>query len=1541
MDNKEKQRAALRTQACVDTTTLPLPTQLVRRRDADCDPVPTPVPEVFYPATGVPTPVPPPVYIIPTVLVGNNTQTVHCSDLEDVGPIGDNTVVEAYALTTVLVLEDIPGLSDAQGQFLSTLSDDTLAGILTADQSTLETTFLLTPSQATYVVDTIAGYLTALNAEALAIATAEIVCQWGNISKTATCSGTGALSTGTYDGQPAVFSVTVDANAVLSLISQDDANNQALVQAQAGLICVYGNTSQTQACYPDLGFTETVPTAGAGDNYPARVGSYTVSADTVFSLVSQDDANNLAKALAQTHLVCFYISDAVSATCAPDTISYGNDIPGTTTPYASSIPVSTSIAAGDYVAGIAGNPVDIPAGAVISEISTADATALAQALADGFSLCYWVSRSTTVTCPPLTIETDDGPIVYDPATSPTSPTYSVTVTDIISYISQYDADTQAYILATSGLDCMYCNKEVVPLCVPDGNPPPVTPGEVGSDWSRDATPGVAAGTFCEPDPTTAQQLAEQLGSIPIRITTQGGSSCTYGNDPIVAQCIQLAVDDVITVYGLFRTDGTPTNISGTDGSTAPGDKLGLSVNSKPDPYVVTNFVDIAADSVIVTIAEVPDVSPYSGISDLMLRAKTYANDQAVALARSFLDCYWDSQPVEVLCGAGDDAGSPVSGTIGDQSSTLVFGSGTAEAFVDDAYVSETVSTRAHGATDRPVLVAAKVFQSLVSQNAANQQSLELGILQLDCFWTNNAITETCQVQCINGEKNEDGSCVYPYSPSETKSPVYTTTVAADQIPSYVSQEDADAQATTLALAQLDCLYCNETIPAQCAGGTSLDQTAGIAADAVCTPDATTTLSVADAIAATLVRVQGHSTGAGDCTYGNDLVTASCLQVGAEPADPGDTEPSVVGMFMATTGLPYDGSGDNDPDEPDITLTLGPTSDGAYWGMSPASYPRPGTNITVAKNTVVVSKSDATTAGYSDPVAYANAQARLLARSQLDCFFSNEIRKYYCDGHQNDGGTYKPTCTGADDDGYYEFGTGTIFESGSLAVFNDTGRKPLQTDQEVLILAGGSTEQPFIERAVDPTSIGYKSGCGSDVKTPLIIPLNMFVSYTSRSDLNKQVRQYAASALDCFWRNQPLRILCGADEPVILEEDEATIDTTKAYYYGSGSAVNPDNDGAASQLQYASAVYPTAGTCECSSTEFLTFGFALVGGKGVPNTAIGSVYRPVIVPYGQEISKESLGAANEAAFQTGVTQLRCDPNNFPIWGSGCSNRVTGTMVPVRYFTEQGVLPSTAPSEDQVFYFDSNVIGPDNLTGGDDSDVSYLVNISHFNCLAPGSFISFMLNGSLTTTATGIILRTFGVLGSPSGTPYYAAIKHLGGTAPVEGDLLDTGDMLDKATAFQVVAPNSPSADSVTAQVSPNSYLLQSIDCTSQLTISGLGADFPIAAGNRIWLHCTLSGYSVTGAAIECDGNSDSWDFPTPVIFTGTGTTDDPYDQSDMYVLIAECKTPSSGDPPGSIFTAGSTSVRVIQSLTTNLLLVNDFWDGRVAVYVRPWMGASIL
>ena len=106
----------------------------------------------------------------------------------------------------------------------------------------------------------------------------------------------------------------------------------------------------------------------------------------------------------------------------------------------------------------------------------------------------------------------------------------------------------------------------------------------------------------------------------------------------------------------------------------------------------------------------------------------------------------------------------------------------------------------------------------------------------------------------------------------------------------------------------------------------------------------------------------------------DAMNGSCLQQGA------DETPDVVGMFRTVDGSPFDqplGSGVDPNDVPADSLT--------NWGLSEACTPRPGVFVTIKKNTLTASLSEAIAAGYSSGKAYANAQARDYLRAQMNLF----------------------------------------------------------------------------------------------------------------------------------------------------------------------------------------------------------------------------------------------------------------------------------------------------------------------------------------------------------------------------------------------------------------------------------------------------------------------------------------------------------------------------------------------------------------------------
>jgi hypothetical protein len=602
MTDLEKQalRTAARQPACVESVTLPLPVDASKVHQVDCDPVPDNIPEVFEAPTAQPNVVSTPSAPIPVLSIGNTQQTATCAGAGG-APIGSDVVVAANTFLYEMLLQDIPNLTDSQGQFLATLTSDQLTSLISADAGAIEALCLLTPSQAAYLVGAIATAQTALNTQASTAATAQLNCVWHNTSQTANCAA-GAVSTGVVAG--AINPVTVAANTFSSTVSQDDANALALAAATAGLVCLWANTSVTRTCQ-DNGFSEAVPndSSPVATGVPKRVGSVTIAAGTVISHVSQADANAQASAAADAALVCLYFNASITRHCSD---SDGRNVTGTSSP-----------GSGNAADGTTGDPVVVPAATVVSEVSTDDANASAKVLGDSVLDCYWVNASQTATCPDQTATANGTPGTVFHASS-ASPVLSATTSSGVtkSYVSQADADQQALLLAQAQLDCLYYNIAVPAVCPPSSH---------GGISAMQTTTGVASGTYCASQAADAQTIAESVASIPIAVQANPSAACSYGNDAVTQTC---------------------------------NDKLpGLSpdANSTVDAGA-TKTVSIAPDTFFATT--IPGTPP-AGVST----PKDYANYLARQAALSYLNCYFSNADQSIACsdttGLAADARSPV------------------------------------------------------------------------------------------------------------------------------------------------------------------------------------------------------------------------------------------------------------------------------------------------------------------------------------------------------------------------------------------------------------------------------------------------------------------------------------------------------------------------------------------------------------------------------------------------------------------------------------------------------------------------------------------------------------------------------------------------------------------------------------------------------------------------------------------------------------------------------------------------------------------
>jgi hypothetical protein len=476
MAHEEQRQAQHTPSTCTDPVTgLPCAVQspVPYRRIADpCGDVVLPDPCV--PGTFVTPPerayVPPELPAeLPFVAVANEEQAASCSDLDPapgVTVVGSDVTVAASTLSSQVSLALVTGITDIQRSGLATLTQEVLDGFGSLTALQIAQASGLSLDQATELKTAIDAAVTELNEQALTLALEGLNCYYLNTQQSASCAS----------GSDTPTSV-VPAGAVTSYISQEDADANALAQAQAALHCVWTNDTQTAACG-----------AGAvGDHITA-----TVTAGTVSSIVSKEDANAQASAMALSALVCLYPNEEVVVECEP------SDVAADATD---------------------SNPITVAAGTIFSNVSVEDATAQAEIAANLLLRCQWSNTlEDPVVCPA------DG---EHEASETASPVYSVrpAAGTFISTLSRADANAMAHTFALAQLDCRYCNDEVPALCDdPEG--------------SDDATAAVLAGSFCETTFDAAQSLATALAAIPIAVKVTGTPVCHYTNDRRTAACVE-------------------------------------------------------------------------------------------------------------------------------------------------------------------------------------------------------------------------------------------------------------------------------------------------------------------------------------------------------------------------------------------------------------------------------------------------------------------------------------------------------------------------------------------------------------------------------------------------------------------------------------------------------------------------------------------------------------------------------------------------------------------------------------------------------------------------------------------------------------------------------------------------------------------------------------------------------------------------------------------------------------------------------------------
>ena len=504
------------------------------RTGAACDPIPA-APAPFTAVAPPPCqPAPPVALNLPDgLIVPSDAAVAYCPSTAGYSVTGTTAAaVTAGAQNQTVLFTTIPNITENQLNYLYQVVPGSSAAIIAAALSGATSSVIdlthLNYTQSEDLISSVQDAKFVVNTLAVEQSRNLLICQAESNLQVASCPTSAYFgpSAGVPTGMMYTPSATSSTGAVLvtfaltsttgdqanfTLINipsltaaAAQANLLALAQAENALRCVFGNDATAAACCtsqaPDnnLGYTAAcVPATGPTISGSATaVGYFSVPENTVFSIVSKDEANSVARDLSRNSLNCYFPSEGVTATCVGL---------GKTGPFATTSTTSFYLEPGAIILyGTA------------DSVTAANVQALDIAVA---SLnCFWSNSAQSVTCPPsgtfVAIDNQD----YNLAASPTASIHysSTTVADtVISYVSQEDANEQALQLAQANISCVYCNESVPPTCTGGVN----------------ETIGATANLICNTLAEIAQNTALSLGSI--LVSTSGGQlNCCYGNDAV-------------------------------------------------------------------------------------------------------------------------------------------------------------------------------------------------------------------------------------------------------------------------------------------------------------------------------------------------------------------------------------------------------------------------------------------------------------------------------------------------------------------------------------------------------------------------------------------------------------------------------------------------------------------------------------------------------------------------------------------------------------------------------------------------------------------------------------------------------------------------------------------------------------------------------------------------------------------------------------------------------------------------------------------------
>ena len=649
-------------------------------------------------------------------------------------------------------------------------------------------------------------------------------CRYGNREISKTCAEKVGSHAYALTPESAGRNITVSAGS-FEAETQTEADGLAASFINAALICEYGSppmfvlcgaTSAVDTISADEYVTTRTYGTGLGVALAATGGSATplsAAAHTFTSLESPENAKAQALLSLVTQLDCFWQSAQIDLACGASP-----QLPVEQQAYGEAGAIRNGDLSKKYADdshGSAYGEVTLPSKSVTSYASQPEANRIAYAIAFDELDCFWQSARIDLlcgapsACPVDSLESGESATIqsgtndkgYCPdSTGDLIGEVFMPAKAVVSYVSQADANSQAYALTYPQLDCFWQSARIDLLC----GAPSVCPVD-SLEFGESAT--IQSGTnerrYC-PD-STGNALGEVFTAakaVVSYVSQADANTQAYALTYPQLDCFwQSARIELMCEAPVLFADDTPE-----DGTISKGRAQTAAFSKKFCP-------DSIGDTPGEVFTAAKAVTSYVSQAD--------ANAQAYALTYPQLDCFWQSAKIDLRCGAPVACPAALRGNR--ESSPIQAGSNDKNCCPDST-----------GDLIGEVFMPAKAVVSYVSQADANSQAYALTYPQLDCFWQSARIDLLCgaplSLPASSATTPENGTIVAgdnkqlppkePYGESrfcpdsigDVLGEVFTE---AKTVVSYVSQADANSQAYALTYPQLDCFFQSPQIIVWC------------------------------------------------------------------------------------------------------------------------------------------------------------------------------------------------------------------------------------------------------------------------------------------------------------------------------------------------------------------------------------------------------------------------------------------------------------------------------------------------------------------------------------------------------------------------------------------------------------------------------------------------------------------------------------------------------------------------------------------------------